>query len=140
MASKKRIRLRRQRRLKRRASIAERKLTQTEQLMNNALAYADQLVSSHIHQKFVVQTTLLAVLAQQGGEVEITKGTLEQARDDKSLDWEFGVKSGEPDVLVVKLLQGQSGDSSEQWPPQSAEPGQPSMDAEVEAKLAVTGE
>ena len=133
-------RLRQQRRLKQRASIAERKSTQTEQLLKSALDYAEQVLNNVVQQKFVVQTTLLAVLAQQGGEVEITKGTLEQARDDKSLDWEFGVKSGEPDVLVVKLLQGRNSDSGEQWPPQSAEPGQPSMDAEVEAKIAVARE
>lgn len=50
--------------------------------------------------------TLLAVLAQQGGEVTVTKGTIDQVNENfKHLSFEVGQPT--PNEYVVKLMVGE---------------------------------
>ena len=59
--------------------------------------------------------TLLAVLGQKGGEVEITKGTIQQVEEGlQTMGFGINPKEGDEQTFVVRLLEGNDPSSSQE--------------------------
>ena len=114
--------VRKRRRLKRTSSLVSRALTQTRTAYLSAAA------------------TLLSVLAQSGGEVTVTRGTMEQVSQNlQSLSWKT-IQGEKPNEFIVRMESAAEPHVTE--PPDAptpiAEPQEPvvvSLDADVPESL-----
>ena len=91
------------RRLKRQVSLGQRLV----QAIGQVEYYQQQIrtLSAAGHASKVI---LLGILGQHGGELEVTKGTLQQLLESKTpMDWTTEDKPGDPLTLIVRLVAGQ---------------------------------
>ena len=94
------------RQLKRRLSLQGRTNNQREQI-----AIYQQQVQALQAQSFYTKTMLMAILGQQGGEIEITQGTYKQAMENiQCLSYIVGPKKDDAQVMVVRLVEESTDD------------------------------
>ena len=75
--------------------------------------------------------TLMAILAQKGGEIEITKGTYQQVIENaQRLSWAIEPRDEAENTLIVRLVEtsndmaeAQNGEAESPQPPVKPEPG-----------------
>lgn len=95
-------RKRRERRLKRQMTLLERQFTlaQRIEMLERSLAQAQQQGSSAV-------LLLLAILAQKGGDIEITTGTLDQVKANiANLGWNVRPNPNDKTACLVSLTEG----------------------------------
>lgn len=112
--SKKQRRLRRQRR---QISLFGMNLT-----LGKRLTQMEQTLKLFAQQEGQTRMLLLGLLAQHGGELKLTKGTLDSVvQNIKGLNWETSPNPADANELVVRLVETEAAESSEQSEPSEEE-------------------
>lgn len=95
---------RRLRRLKRQISLHERILLQQARIEQLERGLRQSVDGGQF-----AKVVLLAVLAQKGGEVEVTQGTMQQVTENlATLSWVTQPNEKDPGAFLVKLVEGQA--------------------------------
>lgn len=91
------------RRMKRQLSLHHRVLLQQARIEQ-----LEQGIRQTVDRGQFAKVVLLAVLAQKGGEVEVTQGTMQQVTDNlATLSWVTQPNEKDPGAFFVRLVEGQ---------------------------------
>lgn len=113
--------------------------------LRQELARLQDFVQRASQEALIARNLLLGVIAQQGGNIEVTKGTLDQVRANlQTLSWKVEPKKDDATTFVITMVEGQTTaeeaapaeDPEDENPVQRDEPAeQTAINASINAAL-----